>query len=612
MRKLLFLFAILFQILIISISAQDFSVNKVEPPNWWKGMKWDTLQIMVYGENLRDISVSTESEQLKVLEVHELENSNYLFVDLLVDNEIEPSEYEISFTKNDAVVKYDYEIKEREFSPEEHLGFTNKDVVYLIFVDRFNNGDPTNDTLEVSLDEFKYKDLNGRWGGDLQGIIDKLDYLKDLGITAIWLTPTLENNMHMSYHGYAATNLYKIDPRFGSNELYKELVTKANTKGIKVIYDHVANHIGINHEWMKSLPQPSWINGTIEDHLSTNHDKPSIVDIHSNYAAKCFNEKGWFTDYMVDLNQANPFLAKYLTQNMLWWIEYGGIDGIREDTYPYANQEFLSNWEKSILAEYPNFNIVGEIWTGEPAFLAGFQKNSKVRKDFETNLPSILDFGLRDAFARYLERDRGLYEIYKTLAKDYLYPDPDNLMPFIDNHDMDRGMFVANGDSAKFKIALTILLTARGIPQIFYGTEIGINEGGHHGRIRKAFPGGFTGDERDAFSEEGRTPEENEIFDYLKTLLDLRQKYEALSTGKLIHFLPYDETYVYFKKNEDQKLMIVVNNNPEDYEVDLERMKSEIGDVGSLKDLMNNEQVHFNENGNLLLPSKTARIYLLN
>jgi glycosidase len=612
MKKFISLLTLILQLSVLPLFAQSFSIDKIEPPNWWKGMKWDTLQIMLYGENLDDVSVAINTNDIKILNIQQLENKDYLFVDLVIDENIQPDSYELKFSKDGEEINYNYEIKEREFAPEEHLGFSNEDVVYLIFVDRFNNGDSSNDTLKVSLDEFKYKELNGRHGGDLQGVIDKLDYLKELGITAIWLTPTLENKMYMSYHGYAATNLYKIDERFGSNELYKKLIKEAKAKGIKVIYDHVANHIGINHQWVKNLPSPGWINGTVEDHESANHDKPSIVDIHSNENSRSFNEKGWFTDYMIDLNQANPFLAKYIIQNTLWWIEYAGIDGIREDTYPYANQRFMADWAKAILKEYPNFNIVGEIWTGEPAFLAGFQKKSKVRENFETNLPSLLDFGMRDAFAKYLSGEKGLYEIYKTLAQDYLYSNPNNLMPFIDNHDVDRGMFIAKGDYAKFKIALTILLTSRGIPQIFYGTEIGINEGGHHGRIRKPFPGGFPGDQRNAFTEEGRTSEENEIYKYLKRLIEIRKKYKALATGKLLHFTPYDDTYVYFKEFDEQKIMVVINNNDQEFEVNLSRMKEELGGSEMFIDLMNNKKVALNESGNLLLPSKTARIYLLN
>ena len=611
--KILRLLSILLVLFFYSTpKAQNFSVDKIEPPFWWSGMKWDTLQIMVYGNNLDNAKVESNSDYLKILNVYEVENNSYLFVDVLIDSSTSPGNYDLSFSKDGESISCKYEIRKREMKAEDHLGFSSEDVVYLIFVDRFDNGDSSNDTINNTYEEFEFNDLNGRHGGDLQGVIDKLDYIKDLGFTAIWLTPTLENDMYMSYHGYAATDLYKIDDRFGSNELYKTLVHTAKQKGIKVIYDHVANHIGINHKWISNLPTKDWINGTLENHERANHDKISIVDMHSDENSRSFNEKGWFTDYMIDMNQANPFLAKYLIQNTIWWVEYAGIDGIREDTYPYVNQKFMSHWAKAILNEYPNFNIVGEVWTGEPAYLAGFQKDSKVRDDFETNLPAILDFGLRDSFARYLSGSQGIYDIYKTIAQDYLYRDVDNLITFIDNHDIDRGMFIANGDVNKFKIALTILLTTRGIPQIFYGTEIGMNEGGHHGRIRKAFPGGFEGDERNAFQEEGRTVEENEIYNYLRKLIELRKTYNTLAKGKLIQYAPYDETYVYFRSDENHKIMIVINNNDEEFSVALKRMQPEFGKQSSFTELISGEIEKLNEDGNILLPAKTAKIYLLN
>lgn len=597
--------------LALNLAAQNFTVDKIEPPNWWAGMKWDTLQLMIYGENLTGIEIGFNQTGLDIIKFTATENQKYLFVDVALSAGLKPGNYELNLTSDHHTEVFQYEFKQRELDPRNHNGFSNEDVVYLIFVDRFNNGDISNDTLENSRDEFKDRSLNGRHGGDLQGVIDKLDYLSDLGITAIWLTPTLENDMYMSYHGYAATDLYKIDKRFGSNELYKELVNKAHEKGIKVIYDHVSNHIGINHPWVSNLPFESWINGTVGHHENANHNKTSIVDIYSNDSAREINSEGWFTDYMIDLNQRNEFVANYLIQNTIWWIEYSGIDGIREDTYPYSDQKFMSNWAKVILEEYPNFNIVGEIWTGEPAFLAGFQANSKVR-DSNTHLPSIIDFGMRDSFARYLKDERGLYDIYNTLAKDLLYSNPQNLMPFIDNHDVDRGMYLADGDYEKFKIALTILLTTRGIPQIFYGTEIGINEGDGHGKIRKPFPGGFFGDKRNAFSEEERTEIENNIFDHLKKLIELRKVYKPLATGKLTHFYPVDETYIYFKEYDNQKLMIIINDNETEFEVDLSRMKSEFEGVTNLTDIFTNEMIDYSTEKNIILQPKTSKIYLLN
>ena len=478
-------------------------------------MKWDTVQLMVYGENLDGVGVIS-SDELKILNVTSLENSAYLFVDIFISEDIEAGNYKLIFYKNDVEKEILFPILEREMSADKHQGFSNEDVIYLIFADRFCDGNPANNTIGDSLDQFTSADLDGRKGGDVEGIISKLDYLKELGITAIWITPMLENNMWMSYHGYAATDLYKIDPRFGSNELYKKLVDEAHKRNLKIILDHVSNHIGINHHWVKSLPAPDWFNGTPEDFIKASHDKMAFLDIHGDSMIVKMNQQGWFTDYMPDLNQRNPYLKKYLIQNTLWWIQYAGIDGIREDTYPYNDQKYLSEWAEAILSEYPNFNIVGEIWQGVPSVVSGYQSKSPIRKiNFDSNLPSVTDFALSDAIRDYLSGVKSIYKVYETIAQDIVYSNPDNLMVFFDNHDVDRAMLVADGNVDKFKIALNLVLFTRGIPKIFYGTEIGIKGGTKHGELRQSFPGGFVGDERNAFTKEGRTEFENDLYDYL-------------------------------------------------------------------------------------------------
>ena len=417
--------------------------------------------------------------------------------------------------------KSPFPILNREISADEHQGFSNEDVIYLIFADRFCDGNPANNTIGDSLDQFTSADLDGRKGGDIEGIISKLDYLKELGVTAVWITPMLENNMWMSYHGYAATDLYKIDPRFGSNELYKKLIDEAHKRGLKIILDHVSNHIGINHYWVNNLPLPDWFNGSPENFIPASHDKMAFLDVHGDSTIVKMNQQGWFTNYMPDLNQRNPFLKKYLIQNTLWWIEYAGIDGIREDTYPYNNQKYLSEWAEAILSEYPNFNIVGEIWQGVPSVVSGYQSKSPVRKlDFDSNLPAVTDFTLSDAIRDYLSGAKSIYKVYETIAQDNVYSDPDNLLVFFDNHDVDRVMLVADDNVEKIKIALNLVLFSRGIPSIFYGTEIGIKGGTKHGELRQPFPGGFAGSDRNAFIESGRTEFENDIYNYLSELLN--------------------------------------------------------------------------------------------
>ena len=356
----------------ISVSfPQSLSVTKIEPPNWWIGMKWNTVQLMIYGENLSNAEVNFDDDRLRVIDIQSVENTNYLFVDVFIPDNIPEGNYTLFLSDGDDEIEIEYPILLRELSAESHTGFSNEDVIYLIFADRFFDGNPLNNTIGDSLDEYTSTDLDGRKGGDIEGIISKLDYLKTLGVTAIWITPMLENNMWMSYHGYAATDLYKIDPRFGSNVLYKKLVEEAHKRGIKIILDHVSNHIGINHQWIKNLPTEDWLNGTPENHITAHHDKMAFLDLHGDSSVVRFTTDGWFQDYMPDLNQRNSLLNKYLIQNTLWWIEYSGLDGIREDTYPYNDQKFLAKWAEAILIEYPNFNIVGEICKSVPSTISG-------------------------------------------------------------------------------------------------------------------------------------------------------------------------------------------------------------------------------------------------
>ncbi len=546
----------------VCLFSQTFKISKVEPPNWWSGMKTSEIQLMIYGENLSNVSVSSESDNLKVLNSVHTQNNNYLFVNIKILSGIDSTNSfsaRLRFTDeiHDTVINFPVLARVHRTS---HSGFSTDDVIYLIFTDRFVDGDSSNDKINNPYEKFPFGDLNGRHGGDLKGIIDYLDYLKYLGVTALWITPVLENNMWMSYHGYAATDLYKIDPRFGTKELYKNLVDLAHQKGLKIIMDQVTNHIGINHEWVHNPPTPTWFNGTQENHLPAHHDKLAFIDMHGDSVTYLKTERGWFTDYMPDLNQRDSLLAKYLIQNTLWWIEYLGIDGIREDTYSYVNQKFLGKWAKVILDEYPEFNIVGEIWKGEPAFLAKYQHNSIYSRDFDSNLPAVFDFALADAIRDFLSGKNGFRGIYETIAEDFVYSNPENLVTFIDNHDIDRALFVANGNTDKFKIALALILTTRGIPQILYGTEIGMNGGGHHGKIRASFPLELNGDTLSVVdnipSEKGK-----EIFGFTKKLLKLRKNYRAFRKGKLIHYPPGENFYVYKRVLEDQKIIIMLNNS---------------------------------------------------
>jgi glycosidase len=578
--------AFLFILMFSSLFAREFSVEKIEPPNWWTGMKTDKIQLMIYGSNLNGVEAYFVFDGIKVIGQHFVENSSYMFIDIEISKSLHADQYELVLTNGEYDEEIDYPILNRQRDIDKHNGFSNKDAIYLVMPDRFVNGDAENDFADGYYDSMQDQYPQSRHGGDIQGVINKLDYIKELGFTTIWLNPVVENNTFRSYHGYAATDFYEVDPRLGTIELYTELVSEAHQRGMKVIMDHVSNHISIDHHWMKNLPMPSWINGTVEHHTKGNHNKMVYTDIHADSSTIKEVQEGWFVNYMPDLNQANRFLANYIIQNTIWWIETTGVDGIREDTYPYSNQKFMAKWAKTILAEYPRMNIVGEVWTGETAILAGYQRNANVPRDYNSNLPSVTDFAMRDRLVEFLQGKKGLYSIYNTLAKDYLYSDPDNLLVFIDNHDVGRGMFYADKNMAKMKMAYSLLATLRGIPQIFYGSEIGMVENEDHGTLRKSFPGGFPGDERDAFTREGRTGFENEIFSHIKRLLFLRKEYQALASGKLIHFPPEKGLYVYFKELDPEILMCVANESDQTKELDLTKFSEFIGNKEIFRDLI--------------------------
>ncbi|MGB5287470.1 MAG: alpha-amylase family glycosyl hydrolase, partial [Ignavibacteriaceae bacterium] len=381
---------------------------------------------------------------------------------------------------------------------------------------------------------------------------------------------------------------------------------------LKIILDHVSNHVGINHYWVKNLPMTDWFNGTPQNFIKASHDKMAFLDIHGDSTIIKMNQQGWFTDYMPDLNQRNPFLKKYLIQNTLWWIEYAGIDGIREDTYPYNDQKYLAEWANAILNEYPNFNIVGEIWQGVPSVISGYQIKSPVRKiDFDSNLPAVTDFALADAIRDYLSGSESIYKVYETIAQDYVYSDPDNLLVFFDNHDVDRAMLVANGNVEKFKIALNLVLFTRGIPKIFYGTEIGITGSPKHGELRQPFPGGYPLDDRNAFTEEGRTENENEIYDYLQELLKLRNNYPALSKGKLRHIYPADNVYVLIKYYKDDIALIIINSGEKDILLEHSQIKLFLPEAGVIFNLKSKVEFNLDVDDQLEIQKMTAELFLI-
>ena len=592
-----------------SCFAQQPAVTRVEPPNWWSGMASKQVQLMIYGANLSGVTALSHSPQVRVVRAYRTPNPSYAFIDIeIAPDALEGFHLITLYTARDTV-SFSYPILHRADHRGRHRGFDAGDVIYLITPDRFADGDSTNDAVPGMAEGRNRASPLGRHGGDLRGIIDHLDYLADLGVTALWVNPLTENNMpSASYHGYAVTDLYRIDPRFGTNALYKEFVREAHQRGLKVIMDHVSNHIGIAHPWMKNLPSADWLNGSSSNHVRAVHDKASLTDIHSDSSQRAATVLGWFADTMPDLNQRNWFVARYLIQNTLWWIETTGIDGIREDTYPYADARFLSDWGRAILAEYPAFTVVGEVWMDDPAYVAPNQKGSPLAGSFDTYLPSITDFPLFNAFTQVFGDRGSIRLIYDCLTRDHLYADPYALMTFVDNHDTRRIMYLTEGDSARALLALKILLTTRGIPQIYYGTEIGMMGGRSHGAIRADFPGGFPGDSANAFTAGGRSPAGNNFHAVVRSILRLRKERLSLAYGRLIHFPPIDEVYAYLRVLDDERTLVLANNRDQKQPAGLASFRHQLTGATRLRDLLTGAVIDFTTVSDIEVPAHDALI----
>lgn len=576
-------------------------------------MKRNQIQLMVYGEGFPESKFTFEDPRLQVTKTSVSPNTHYAFLNLEIPADLPPGNYKLRVQAKNQTAELIFPVLQRNSNPNRHQGFGPEDVIYLITPDRFANGDPTNDRVEGMPDEFDPANDSARHGGDLQGIIDHLDYLADLGVTTLWLNPVLENRGRNSYHGYATTDHFRVDPRFGSNELYRQFVDEAHRRGLKVIFDHITNHIGIQHPWIKNLPADDWLNGTVENHLRQKHYLLSISDPHADAQAKEMLRTFWFVDAMPDLNQKNEFLANQIIQHTIWWIEMSGLDGIREDTYPYADQTFMTRWAKAVLDEYPEFNIVGEIWAVHPAYLAQFQTTSNLPRNFETNLPAVMDFPLMDTWRQFLIGEAKLRDVHQMYAQDFLYTDLDNLVVFLDNHDISRAIFHAKGDQKRTKLAYTLLMTARGIPQILYGTEIGMLGGESHVKLRADFPGGFPSDQRNAFTPEGRTKAENEMFDFFRGLFLLRKQHPALTQGKMIHFAPTwnDDTYKVLKIHPSEKILVIANGNAKSVSADLSELNRHLAKTKKLKDLQTDQEFTWTEGTKIEVPAMTARMYLM-
>lgn len=616
MKKFLLSLSLMLSIMTVNAAVK---VDRIDPTNWFVGMKNPSLQLMVYGEGIRSAEVTTDYAGVKVDSIVRLDSPNYLLVYLNL-KDAKPGEMTLQFKNGKSTKKVKYELKAREKRGEERIGFTNADVLYMLMPDRFADGDPKNNDIK-GMNTYKTdrSQPSLRHGGDLEGIRQHLDYFNELGVTALWFTPVLENNSpdgngFSTYHGYATTDYYRVDPRFGTNEEYRRLTDEAHAKGLKVVMDMIFNHCGFEHPWVNDMPSKDWLNTpdwlydrkdktkpeTNEKYLQTSYKLTPIVDPYASEVDFKETVDGWFVPTMPDLNQRNPHVIKYLIQNSEWWIETVGIDGIRMDTYPYADADAMALWMKTLDEEYPNFNVVGETWVTEPAYTATWQKDSKLAKK-NSYLKTVMDFSFYDKINQAKREDTdgfntGLNRIYNNFVYDYLYPNPSSVMAFIENHDTDR--FLGNGkDSTALKQALAILLTANRIPQLYYGTEVLMNGTKEvtDGNVRKDFPGGFPGDEHNAFTAEGRTRAENAMFTWLSRLLHWRQGNDVIIKGKQTQFTPYNGIYVIARQYGGKTVLAVVNGTKKAAAMAVKRYAEVIGSNTTAKDVLTGKTVSLSD-----------------
>ena len=601
MNRHLFLSLLLALFASSTLSADNL---RIEPTFWWSGMKNPELQLMVYGKDIAGYLPSVKYPGVQLKSSEALESPNYLLIYLDVEN-AKPGRFDITFTKDKKSFNYSYELKARKPNADRIKGFDSSDVLYLIMPDRFANGDPSNDQIPMRTSyKVDRNSPNARHGGDLAGIEQHLDYIEDLGVTAIWLNPVLENDMEGgSYHGYATTDYYRVDPRFGTNEDYVRLIEKTHERGMRVVMDMIFNHCGVEHPWIKDMPSKDWFNNP--DHeknfVQTSFKLTPHVDPYtSQYDFDQMND-GWFVTAMPDLNQKNPHVYRYLVQNSFWWIEYANIDGIRMDTYPYADYDAMSNWMKELNEEYPNYNTVGETWVTEPAYTAWWQMDSKLSAPKNSNLKTVMDFSFFDKIntAKNEQTEtwfKGLDRVYNNFVYDFLYPNPASVLAFIENHDTDR--FLGEGDNLPMlKQASTLLLTTRRIPQLYYGTEIMMNgvKSKSDGYVRKDFPGGWTGDTETALTAAGRSKIQNECYNFYKTLLNWRKGNDVIAKGSMVQFMVQNGVYAYARQHEGKTVFVMLNGTDAETTVPLKFYKEILKDSKQGKDILSGKTVAFGE-----------------
>ncbi len=620
MRKNL-LFIIVFLSFATTMSAA-LKIDHIEPANWFAGMKNPCLQLMVYGKDIRQAEVTTDYPGVTIDSLVRLDSPNYLLVYLNLKG-AQPGVMTLDFKNGKQKKSVSYELKQREKPGFQREGFSNADVLYMLMPDRFASGSDANDQIKgmnTYVNDRTQPSL--RHGGDLEGLRQHLDYFVELGVTALWLTPVLENNSpdqngFSTYHGYATTDYYKVDPRFGTNDEYRRLVDEAHQHGLKVVMDMIFNHCGFDHPWVKDMPSKDWFNlsdwlkesnGTSNptgtSFLQTSYKLTPVVDPYASEVDKRETVEGWFVTTMPDLNQRNQHVMTYLIQNSMWWIETVGIDGIRMDTYPYADAHAMARWMRTLDQEYPNFNTVGETWVTEPAYTATWQKGSKLANE-NSFLKTVMDFSFFDKInmAKNEETDgwwNGYNRIYNSLVYDYLYPNPSSVMAFIENHDTDR--FLGNGtDTLALKQAMALLLTINRTPQLYYGTEVLMNGTKEvtDGNVRKDFPGGFKGDKSNAFTREGRTKAQNAMFDWCSRLLHWRQGNDVVVKGKQTQFIPWKGVYVIARQYQGKTVMTILNGTSKAAQFEVARYAEIIGNVTTATDVITKRHVRIDKDVNL-------------
>lgn len=580
-----------------AILLKQDEATRVEPKNWWIGFKNPVVELLIHRKGIADFDVKLgQYPGVRLVNVSKTGNPNYLFVEISIYATAKPGNLPLIFEKGSEQMVFEYPILARE-GGQKGAGVTAKDFVYLLMPDRFANGNPANDEFADLQEPKAHRDsLTGRHGGDLKGISDHLDYFKELGVTALWLNPELENDQpSASYHGYAITDHYKVDRRIGTNEEYRDFVKKCHENGLKVVRDVVINHCGHKHWWMADLPTEDWVNKW-DTFTRSSYRAPTLVDPYASERDKKHFLNGWFDKAMPDLNQKNPFLGRYLIQNMIWWIEYAGIDGLRTDTYTYSDQGFMSKFNEAVRKEYPDISNVGEVWENAVGIQSYFADNQPVKKtNFDSNLPGMIDFQLNFAIQEALTREQswteGASKIYYVLAQDNLYEDPMKNLIFLDNHDMTRIFGVVGQNMDKFKSGIVWLLTERGVPQLYYGTELLFTGDANksHGLIRQEMPGAWPGDKRSVFTAEGRTAAENEAFDFVKKMAAIRKANPILQTGKLMQFTPENSVYCYFRYDEMSSVMVILNTANSDKKVDLRRFAERFEGYKSAKNALTDE-----------------------